>query len=87
MQLTYRSATYQFTSPTRETSSMKTFGKYRGVDIKEWRELFAGVNSYPSQTLKANSELQATKPLKYRAADIQQWRQLFGAVNCYGVVN
>ena len=89
MQLTYQSATYQFTSPTGETSSMKTFGKCRGVDIQQWRELFAGVNSYPSQTLKTNYQQQATatKTLRYRAADIQQWRQLFGAVNSYAVVN
>ncbi len=87
MQFTYQSASDQLTSPTTQTSSMKACDKYRGVDIKQWRELFAGVNSYPSQTPKANSQLQATKQLKYRSADIQQWRELFGAVNSYALVN
>jgi hypothetical protein len=87
MQFTYQCANYQLTSPTRQTSSMKTCDKYRGVDIKQWRELFAGVNSYPSQNPKANSPLQATKQLKYRSADIKQWRELFGAINSYALIN
>jgi hypothetical protein len=66
---------------------MKTCDKYRGVDIKQWRELFAGVNSDSSETPKASSRLQAAKQLKYRSADIKQWRKLFGAVNSYALVN
>jgi|GEM_PF-5047112 len=87
MQLTYQSANYQLTSSTKETSSVKTCDKYRGVDIKQWRELFAGVNSCQSQPPKANSQPQANKQLKYRSADIQQWRELFGAVNGCVITN
>ena len=87
MQLTYQSANDQLTSPNTETFSMKSCDKYRGVDIKQWRELFAEVNICPSQTPKTNSQPQAAKTLRYRNADIKQWRELFGAVNSYAVVN
>ncbi|NES24654.1 MAG: hypothetical protein F6K41_38530 [Symploca sp. SIO3E6] len=81
MQRGYQSANYQLSSPTKATPSMKTCDKYRGVDIQQWRALFAEVNSCPSQTPRTNLQRQAPQTLKYRSADIQQWRALFGAVN------
>ena len=81
MQRSYQSANYQLTSPTKATPSIKTCDKYRGVDIQQWRTLFAEVNSCPSKTPRTNPQRQAPQPLKYRSADIQQWRTLFGAVN------
>ncbi|NEP59199.1 MAG: hypothetical protein F6K31_19630 [Symploca sp. SIO2G7] len=81
MQRSYQSANSQLTSPAKATPSIKTCDKYHGVDIQQWRTLFAEVNRCPSQTPKANLQRQAPQPLKYRSADIQQWRALFGAVN------
>ncbi|NET55190.1 MAG: hypothetical protein F6K47_03010 [Symploca sp. SIO2E6] len=77
MQLTYQSANYQLTSVIRGVPSMRTCTKFRGVDIKAWRELFAEVNNYPSRTPQVNHQPQAARQLKYRSADIQQWRELF----------